>query len=208
MIPKYIVGNRKVAIIGAGFVGSSIAYALALKDIAREIVLIDINKEKCEGEAMDIRHGLSSMGTVDLYAGDYSDCEDCDLIVITAGRNRKPGETRLDMANENIHIMKSVIDSIKKYYTRGCILIISNPVDVLTYKANEWMGLPNGVIFGTGCILDTSRFIRSIADYLNLNTGVINGYVIGEHGDGQVLLWSRVTVGGISIDEYCNLISR
>lgn len=204
MIPKYIVGNRKVAIIGAGFVGSSIAYALALKDIAREIVLIDINKEKCEGEAMDIRHGLSSMGTVDLYAGDYSDCEDCDLIVITAGRNRKPGETRLDMANENIHIMKSVIDSIKKYYTRGCILIISNPVDVLTYKANEWMGLPNGVIFGTGCILDTSRFIRSIADYLNLNTGVINGYVIGEHGDGQVLLWSRVTVGGISIDEYCN----
>lgn len=201
--PSYTIGNRKVAIVGAGFVGSSIAYALALRDIAREIVLIDVNHEKAQGEAWDIRHGISSMGTADLYAGDYSDCADCDMIVITAGRNRKPGENRLDMVNDNILILKQVIDSIKQYYTRGIILLISNPVDILTQKASEWMDLPNGMVFGTGCILDTSRFVRVIADYVELNTGVINGYLIGEHGDGQIPVWSKVTVGAIPIEEYC-----
>lgn len=203
MKKRYILGNRKVAIIGAGFVGSSIAYALAIKDIAREIVLIDTNHAKTDGEAKDIRHGLPSMGTVDLYAGDYSDCADCDLIIITAGRGRKPGESRLDLTNENVKIMKSVIDSIKQYYTRGVILIISNPVDILTYKAAEWMDLPNGMVFGSGNILDSSRFVRTIADYVELSTGVINGYMVGEHGDGQVPVWSHVTVGGIPIAEYC-----
>lgn len=199
----YIVGNRKAAIIGAGFVGSSIAYALALRDIAREIVLIDIAKEKTEGEAWDIRHGLSSMGTADLYAGDYSDCADCDLIIITAGRNRRNGESRLDMTNENVDILRSVITSVQKYYTRGVILVISNPVDILTYKASEWMELPNGVVFGSGCLLDTSRFVRTVADYVGLNTGVVNGYLVGEHGDSQIPVWSRVTIGGIPIGEYC-----
>ena len=199
----YTLGNRKVAIIGAGYVGSSIAYALALKDVAREIVLIDINQEKTDGEAKDIRHGLPGIGTADLYAGDYSGCADCDLIIITAGRGRKPGESRLDLTNENAKIMRSVIDSIQKYYTRGVLLIISNPVDVLTYKAAEWMNLPNGMVFGSGCILDSSRFVRTVADYVGLSTGVINGYVVGEHGDSQVPVWSRVTVGGIPISEYC-----
>ena len=200
----YTVGNRKVAIIGAGFVGSSIAYALALRDIARQIVLIDIAKEKTEGEAWDIRHGLPSMGTADLYVGDFPDCADCDLIVITAGRNRRPGESRLDMANENLRILYSVIESVRQYYTRGVILVISNPVDILTYKASEWMGLPNGTVFGTGCLLDSSRFVRLIADYVGLSTGVVNGYLIGEHGDGQVPVWSRVTIGGIPVREYCD----
>ena len=200
----YNIGNRKVAIVGAGYVGASIAYALALRDVAREIVLIDINNKKTDGEAKDIRHGLPAMGTADLYAGEYQDCIDCDLIIITAGRGRKPGESRLDLTNENIRIMKSVISEIKKYYTRGVILIVSNPVDILTFKASEWMGLPNGIVFGTGCILDSSRFVRSIADYIGLNTGVINGYVVGEHGDDQVPIWSHVTVGAIPIDEYCS----
>ena len=198
------IGNRKVAIIGAGFVGSSVAYALALRDIAREIVLIDVIQEKAVGEAKDIRHGIPNMGTVDLYAGSYSDCKDCDLIVITAGRNRKKGETRLDMANENIAIMKNVIESIKQYYTRGVLLVISNPIDILVQKASEWMSLPNGMIMGTGCVLDTSRFIRSIADYVGLSTGVVSGYVVGEHGDSQVPLWSSVRIGGIPIQEYCS----
>ncbi len=200
---RFTLGNRKVAIVGAGYVGSSIAYALALRDVAREIVLIDINQEKTDGEAKDIRHGMPAMGTADLYAGDYPDCADCDIIIITAGRGRKPGESRLDLTNDNVGIMRSVIDSIQRYYTRGVILIISNPVDILTYKAAEWMDLPNGMVFGSGCILDTSRFVRSIADYIELSTGVINGYVVGEHGDGQVPIWSRVTVGGIPIDEFC-----
>ena len=202
--PGYTIGNRKVAIIGAGYVGSSIAYALALRDVAREIVLIDINQEKTDGEAKDIRHGIPAMGTADLYAGDYSDCADCDLIIITAGRGRKPGESRLDLTNENVKIMRAVVDEIQRYYTRGVILIISNPVDILTYKVAEWMNLPNGMVFGSGCILDSSRFVRSVADYIELSTGVINGYVVGEHGDSQVAVWSHVTVGGIPIDEFCS----
>ncbi len=203
----YTIGNRKAAIIGAGYVGSSIAYALALRDIAREIVLIDISKEKAEGEAWDIRHGLPTLGTVDLYAGDYTDCEDCDLIIITAGRNRRPGESRLDLVSENVKTLQDVIRSIQKYYTRGVILLISNPVDILTHKASEWMGLPNGMVFGSGCILDTSRFVRNIADYIGLSTGVVNGYLVGEHGDSQVPVWSRVTVGGIPMGEYCSEMS-
>lgn len=202
--PKYTVGNRKVAIIGTGYVGSSIAYALALRDVAREIIMIDINHEKTDGEAKDIRHGLPAMGTADLYAGEYSDCEDCDLIIITAGRGRIPGESRIDLTNDNVKILRQVIDSIKEYYTRGVIMVISNPVDILTFKATEWMGLPSGFVFGTGCILDSSRFVRTIADYIEISTGVINGYVVGEHGDSQVPVWSHVTVGGIPIDEYCS----
>ena len=135
--------------------------------------------------------------------GDYQDCADCDLIIVTAGRGRKAGESRLDLTNENIKIMHSVIDSIGKYYMRGVVLIISNPVDIMTYKVTEWMGLADGMVFGSGCMLDSSRFVRSIADYLDLNTGVINGYVVGEHGDAQVPVWSHVTVGGIPIKEYC-----
>lgn len=199
-----IIGNRKIVIVGTGFVGSSIAYSLALRDIAREIVLIDVNYEKALGEAQDIRHGISSMGTCDIRAGSYKDCIDCELIIVTAGRGRRKGESRLDLANENTKIMQSVVDNIKQYYTRGVILIVSNPVDVLTFKVTEWMGLPDGSVFGTGCVLDTSRLVRRIADYLGLSTGVINGYVVGEHGDGQVPIWSRVTVGGIPIEEYCN----
>ena len=198
------IGNRKVAIIGAGYVGASIAYALAIKDIAREIVIIDLDKKKAEGEAIDIRHGIPSMGIVDLYAGDYSNCADSDLIIITAGRGRKPGETRLDLANENAQIMKRVISSIQQYYTHGVIMVVSNPVDILTFKASQWMDLYNGSVFGSGCILDTSRLLRKVADYLHLSTGIINGYVIGEHGDRQIPIWSHVTVSGIPIDEYCN----
>lgn len=203
----YTVGNRKVAIVGAGFVGSTIAYALALRDIAREIVLIDRNREKAEGEARDIRHGIPAMGTADLYAGDYSDCRDCDMILITAGRKRRPGETRIDLAGENVHIVRQVVDEIQKYYTRGVILMVTNPVDIVTYKVSQWMELPDGMVFGTGCILDSSRFVRCIADHVMLSTGVVNGYLVGEHGDGQVPVWSRVTVGGIPIDEYCEGMS-
>lgn len=197
------VGNRKIAIVGSGYVGASIAYALTIKDIAREIVLIDFDKRKSEGEAIDIRHGISSMGIVDLRSGDYSDYANSDLIIITAGRGRRSGESRLDLANDNTRIVKSAINSLQKYYTRGVIMVVSNPVDIMTYKISEWMHLYNGTVFGTGCILDTSRLLRKVADYLHLSTGIINGYVIGEHGDRQIPIWSYVTVSGIPINKYC-----
>lgn len=203
----YTIGNRKAAIIGVGFVGSSIAYALALKNIAQEIVLIDISFSKAYGEALDIRHGLSQMGSTNLYPGDYADCADCDLIIITAGRNRRSGETRLHMANDNVKILQSVIKEVQRYYTRGVILIISNPVDILTQKASQWMRLQNGMVFGSGCLLDTSRFVRLIADYTGVSACSINGYLVGEHGDNQVAIWSHVTVDGIPISEYCRNVS-
>ena len=200
--------NKKVTIIGAGFVGSSIAYALTLKNIAKEIVLIDVDKEKCLGEVLDIGHGISTIGMTKLYVGDYSDCANSDLIIITAGRNRKVGESRLDMASENTKIVKNIVNSIKKYYNKGCILIVSNPVDILTQKVSEWMGVPNGYVFGSGCLLDSSRFVRQIAEYLNVDIRRVNGYLIGEHGDHQVPVWSKVTVGDVFIEKYCeeNLI--
>ena len=129
----YIPGNRKVVIIGSGYVGSTIAYALTLRDIAREVVLIDLDRRKVEGEVMDIKHGIPGLGTTEVSEGDYADIADSDLIIICAGRGRKPGETRLDLAGENVKIARSIVDEIQKYYTRGIILLISNPVDILNY---------------------------------------------------------------------------
>ncbi len=198
------IDNRKVAIVGAGFVGASIAYALTLRNLARDIILIDINPERANGEALDIQHGISYMGASSVRVGTYEDCANCDLIIITAGRPRRKGETRLDMISDNIGIMRSAVDEIQKYYTHGVILIVSNPVDILTYKADEWMGLPQGRVFGTGCILDTSRLIRRIADYTHLNIEAIKCNVVGEHGDTQFPVWSRLAIAGVSMEEYCS----
>lgn len=203
MTDSYILHNRKVAIIGAGNVGSSIAYALTIRNLAREIVLIDKMEGRAKGEALDIQHGIPFLGLSDVRAGTYEDCANCDLIIITAGRKRKVGETRLDLAKDNVNITKSVIDKIKQYYTRGVILIVSNPVDVLTYKITKILGLPDGRVFGTGNILDTSRLVRLVADYTGLNTEMIKASVVGEHGDGQVPIWSMLSVAGVSIGEYC-----
>lgn len=201
---QFSLGKRKVAIIGVGFVGASIAYALTIRNLAREIVLIDIDRKKTEGEALDIQHGIPYMGISSVYAGDYCDCADCDLIIITAGRHRKPGESRLNLISDNVKIMKTVVESIQKYYTRGVLMIVSNPVDILTYLCARWMQLPNGRVLGTGCILDTSRFVRCIADYTQLNTEVVKGFIVGEHGDSQVPIWSRLSIAGFPMNEYCD----
>lgn len=197
------IDNRKVAIIGAGAVGSSIAYALTIRNLASEIVLIDVDNKRAHGEALDIQHGISYMGISSVRAGGYEDCANCDLIIITAGRARRVGETRLDMIADNIGIMKNVADQIKKYYTHGVIMVVSNPVDILTYKMAEWMELPNGRVFGTGCILDTSRLIRGISDYTGINTEAIKCNIVGEHGDTQFPVWSRLSIAGLSMEEYC-----
>ena len=197
------IDNRKVAIIGAGFVGSSIAYALTIRNLANDIVLIDVNPKRAMGEAMDIQHGSPYMGRSSVRAGDYTDCKNCDLIIITAGRPRRPGETRLDMIADNIGIMRNVVEQIKPYYTHSVIMVVSNPVDIMTHKVAEWTGLPNGMVFGTGCILDTSRLVRSISDYIHINTEAIKCNIVGEHGDSQFAVWSRLTIAGMSMDDYC-----
>lgn len=198
-----LISNKKISIIGSGFVGSSIAYALMLKNIAKEIVLVDINKALSEAESLDIKHGISEMGCTKVISGEYSEIKDSDLIIITAGRNRRPDETRLNLAQDNIKIAQSVANEIKKYYTKGVVLVVSNPVDVITYNMIKWLGLPKGRIFGSGCILDSSRFVNVIAHYLDVETCDVNANVIGEHGESQVHLWSRVKIKGIYLDEYC-----
>ncbi len=196
-------GNKsKIAIIGSGFVGASTAFALSQKQLANEMVLIDAFKEKAEGEAMDINHGLSFLGQMSVYAGDYSDCADCDVIVITAGANRKPGETRIDLAKKNVTIAKEITTNIMKYYTRGVILVVANPVDILTYKISKWSGLPEGMVLGSGTVLDSSRFRYLLSQKLDVDVRNVHGYIIGEHGDSQLPLWSATHIAGKNISEF------
>lgn len=195
----------KIAIIGVGYVGSSIAYALMLKNLAQEIVLIDNNLEKAKGEALDITHGIPYMGESTVFQGEYEDIAGCDMIIITAGKNRKKGQTRIELLEENITIMKDISQNIMRYYMSGIVLIVSNPVDALTYFMTKWCGLENGKIFGTGCLLDTSRLVTQVAEYIGLSNDNIHALVVGEHGDSQMPVWSRVMVGNAPIAEYCHM---
>lgn len=195
--------KSKVAIIGAGFVGAASAYAIALKKICSELVLIDVNADKALGEAADIAHGLPFIGSMDVYAGDYSCVKDCNVIVVTAGANRKVGETRLDLAKKNTAIAKNITDNIMKYYNGGVILVVANPVDILTYFIQQWTGLPPGMVLGSGTTLDTIRFRSSLATITGIDCINIHGYVIGEHGDSQVPVWSNTHIAGIEISDYC-----
>ncbi|MBQ0011993.1 MAG: L-lactate dehydrogenase [Clostridiales bacterium] len=194
--------GSKVAIIGAGAVGSSIAFAMAIQQLCTELVLIDVNKDKAKGEALDISHGLPFLGQMDIYAGDYSDVKDCDLIIITAGIPRKPGETRLDLAKKNVGLAKKITESIMEHYTTGNILVVSNPVDVLTYMIAKWSGLPRNRVLGSGTVLDSARFRILISQKLDIDVRNVHGYIIGEHGDSQLPAWSATNIAGLSIDDY------
>jgi L-lactate dehydrogenase len=198
-----ILGKSKVSIIGAGFVGASAAYNIAINQTVSEIVLIDVNHDKAMGEALDINHGLCHLEQMNIHAGDYSDCADSDVIVITAGLNRKPGETRLDLANKNIPIAKDITKNIMKNYRNAVIMVVANPADILTYLVQKWSGLPIGKVFGTGTALDSARFRFYLAEKLKVDVHNVHGYVIGEHGDAQIPLWSATQIAGQSVDEYC-----
>jgi len=185
------LGKTKIAIIGAGFVGATAAYNLALTRTASEIILIDVNKDKAKGEALDINHGLCHMEQMNIYAGDYPDCADCDAVIITAGLNRKPGETRLDLAVKNIPIARDITKNIMKHYDGGVILVVANPADILTYLIQKWSGLPTGKVFGTGTALDSARLRYYVAKKLNVDIHNVHGYVIGEHGTHRSLFGAR-----------------
>lgn len=197
-------GKSKIALIGAGYVGAATAYTIAVNNMVNEIVLIDVLKEKAIGEAMDISHGLPYLGQMNIHAGDYSDCADCDIIILTAGLNRKPGETRLDLANKNVPIARQITENIMKHYTRGVILVVANPVDILTYYVNKWSGLPYGTVLGTGTALDSARFRYLLSSMVQVDIANVHGYIIGEHGDSQLPLWSASNIAGQNIEAFCS----
>jgi L-lactate dehydrogenase len=194
--------GSKVAIIGAGAVGSATAFAMSIQQACTELVLIDVNKDKARGETLDISHGLPFLGPMELYAGDYSDIKDCDLIIITAGIPRKPGETRLDLAKKNVMLGKSITHSVMENYTSGNILVVSNPVDILTYMVTQWSGLPRNRVLGSGTVLDSARFRTLLSQKLEIDVRNVHGYIIGEHGDSQLPAWSATNIAGLSIDDY------
>ncbi len=200
MFMKTTFPTSKVAIIGAGAVGSTAAYATAIKNIASEIILIDINENKEKGEVMDMCDGMSFLETGKIKGGNFTDARDADIIVITAGISQKPGDTRLDLVNTNKKILISIFKQIGKIKKTTIVLLISNPVDILTHLAQKITRLPKHQVFGSGTGLDTARLRTQLAKKFKISAQDINGYVMGEHGDSEFVAWSTVSIGGISID--------
>lgn len=198
----------KISIIGAGFVGSTTAYALMMEGLASEIVIVDINKEKSEGEAMDLSHGVSFIKPVNIMAGDYKDTKDSDIVIITAGAGPKPGETRLDLINKNYKIFEGIVPNIVKYSPKSILLVVSNPVDVLTYITYKLSGFPKERVIGSGTVLDTSRFRYLLGEHLKIDVRNIHTYILGEHGDSEIAAWSLTNVAGISVEDYCKDICK
>ena len=200
--------GKKVTIIGAGSVGSTIAYTMAVNGIATEIVMIDINEAKAMGEALDIRQGVPFCPPVSIYAGSYQDAQGSDVVILTSGIARKPGQTRLDLAQTNVNITKSIIPQIVKHAPDAIYIIVSNPVDILTYVFHKVSGLPESHIIGSGTILDTARLRARIAEYYNINQQNVHAYVFGEHGDSSFVPWSTATISTIPVDQYASSLTN
>lgn len=198
--------KRKIAILGTGNVGATIAYALTLQGVCSEIVLVDINKEKAEGEALDISQCAACVPSVKIWSGEYEDVAGSDVVVVTFGVGRKPGQTRLDLAGINVNILKSVIGNVGKIAPNALFVVVSNPVDVLTYVTMKETGLPVNQIVGTGTLLDSNRLCQAVAEYCNVDAKNVNAYVFGEHGDACMVPWSLCTVCGMNIRDYCTKI--
>ena len=200
-----MLNNRKAAIIGAGFVGASIAFALMQKGLYNELVLVDANKDKAQGEAMDIAHGLPYSNPMKIYAGEYQDIFDASLIIITAGAAQKPGETRLDLIKKNSAIMTSIVKVLVKVKAEGILLIVANPVDVLTHVALKVSGFPRERVFGSGTVLDTARLKYLLSDKLQIDTRNVHAVIMGEHGDSEFPAWSFANVSGMPLEDFAEL---
>lgn len=199
------VNSRKVAIIGCGFVGSSTAFALMQSGLFSEIVMLDADRAKAEGEALDISHGVPFSRPVDIYAGDYDDIVDSAIIIVTAGAAQKPGETRLDLIKKNVGIFRSIIPEIAKRNFKGILLIVANPVDVLTYAAKQLSGLPENRVFGSGTVLDSARLRYNLSEHLHVDPRSVHAFIIGEHGDSEFAAWSSANVSGVEISRFCEM---
>lgn len=199
--------RNKVALIGTGFVGSSYAFALLNQGVARELVLIDLNKEKAEGDARDLNHGLPFSSPLKIWAGDYSDCSDAELVVITAGANQAPGETRLDLVDKNIKIFKNIVNEVMKSGFDGIFLVATNPVDILTYATWHFSGLPKERVIGSGTILDTARLRYLLGHQYDVDARNVHAYIMGEHGDTEFPVWSHATIGASPLREMIDMES-
>lgn len=199
------INIRKAAMIGCGFVGSSSAFALMQSGLFSEMVMIDADRARAEGEAMDISHGLPFARPVRLYAGDYDDIVDAAVIIITAGANQKPDETRLDLIHKNVEIFKSIIPEIAKRRCEGIVLVVSNPVDILTYTAIKLSGFPEHRVIGSGTVLDTARLKYLIGEHLGVDNRSVHAFIIGEHGDSELAAWSNANVSGVRLSDFCEM---
>ena len=200
-----MVNIQKVAVIGCGFVGSTIAFTLMQRGIFSEMVLLDINQEKAEGEAMDISHGLPFAHTMEIYAGTYEDIRDAALVIITAGANQKPEETRLDLVQKNTRIMQSVVREICRVGCEGILLVVSNPVDILTCVALRESGFPRERVIGSGTVLDTARLKYLLGRLLKVDSRNVHAFIIGEHGDSELAVWSSANISGIDLEHFREL---
>ncbi len=198
----------RIAIVGAGAVGATLGYALMIRGQADELVLVDINRAKAEGEAMDLRHGLPFVRPVDVHVGDYSDCAGADIVVITAGAASRPGETRLDLAARNAAIFRQIVPEILRYNAEGILLVVSNPVDVLTHLTIQLSGRPAGKVLGSGTVLDSARFRYLLAGHCGVGPRNVHAYIIGEHGDSEVPVWSLANIAGTRLTDYCVVCRR
>ena len=199
------VDPRKAAIIGCGAVGASIAFRFLQQGLFSKLVLLDVNREKAEGEAMDLSDGLPYGASMEITAGDYDDVADCALIVITAGANQKPGETRLDLVGRNAAILGGILDAITARDFGGILLIVSNPVDVLTYVAWKRSGYPRHRVIGSGTVLDTGRLKQLLGEELGVDSRNVHAFIIGEHGDSELAVWSGANVSGVDLAHFCPL---
>ena len=196
---------RKVAIIGCGFVGAASAFALMEGGLFTEMVLIDSNRVKAEGEALDISHGLPFARPMRIYAGDYDDLADAALIVVTAGAGQKPGETRLDLVKKNVGIFHSIIPEISARNRDAIMLIVANPVDILTYAAVKLSGYPESRVLGTGTVLDTARLKYLLGEHLQVDSRSVHAFIVGEHGDSEIVAWSSANVSGVPLHDFCEM---
>src|SRR5690606_20279891 len=194
--------TTRIVVIGTGFVGSSYAYALVNQGLCNELVLIDINQKKAEGDAMDLGHTVPFGAPMRIWAGDYADCRDADLVVITAGANQRPGETRLDLADRNAKIFRSIVDDVMKSGFDGLFLVATNPVDILSYATWKFSGLPAHRVIGSGTILDTARLRHLLSGAYQVNPQNVHAYIIGEHGDTELPVWSHTSIGVRPISDF------
>lgn len=196
---------KKAAIIGCGFVGAATAFTLMQSKLFSELVLLDANHDKAVGEAEDIGHGIPFAGEMDIYAGNYDDIADCSMIIITAGANQKPNETRLDLVQKNVAIYKNILSEITKRNYEGILLVVSNPVDILTYVAQKLSGLPEHRVIGSGTVLDTARLKYALSQQLDVDSRNIHSFIIGEHGDSEIVAWSSTNISGVPLDQFLEM---